>query len=54
MFVLCTYVRRILYAVAMLGVAGILAQELINGKEIFVNLGLAKDSFDPASLPVQF
>lgn len=39
---------------AMLGVAGILAQELINGKEIFVNLGLAKDSFDPASLPVQF
>ena len=54
MFVLCTCVRIFLYTVAMLGVAGILAQELINGKEIFVNLGLAKDSFDPASLPVQF
>lgn len=39
---------------AMLGVAGIVAQELVNGKEIFVNLGLAPDTFDPSSLPVQF
>lgn len=39
---------------AMLAVAGIVAQELINGKEIFVNLGLAPDTFDPTSLPVQF
>jgi len=39
---------------AMLGVAGIVAQELINGKEIFVNFGLAADTFDPSSLPVQF
>ena len=39
---------------AMLGVAGIVAQELINGKEIFVNLGLSPDTFDPSSLPVEF
>jgi hypothetical protein len=39
---------------AMLGVAGIVAQELVNGKEIFVNLGLAPDTFDPTSLPVTF
>lgn len=40
--------------VAMLAVAGIVAQELVNGKEIFVNLGIAPDTFDPSSLPVQF
>jgi len=40
--------------VAMLGTAGIIAQELVNGKEIFVNLGLAADRFDPNSVPVQF
>lgn len=39
---------------AMLAVAGIVAQELVNGKEIFVNFGLAPDTFDPSSLPVQF
>jgi hypothetical protein len=39
---------------AMLGVAGMVAQELVNGKEIFVNLGLATDSFDPSSVPIQF
>ena len=39
---------------AMLGVAGMVAQELVNGKEIFVNLGLAADRFDPSSVPVQF
>jgi hypothetical protein len=39
---------------AMLGIAGFVAQELVNGKEIFVNLGLAVDRFDPASLPVTF
>lgn len=39
---------------AMLGVAGLVAQELVNGKEIFVNLGLAADRFNPASVPVQF
>ena len=39
---------------AMLGIAGIVAQELINGKEIFVNFGLAPDTFDPSSLPVKF
>jgi hypothetical protein len=42
---------------AMLGAAGIVAQELVNGKEIFVNLGLAVDRFDAASqalLPVTF
>jgi len=39
---------------AMLGIAGIVAQELINGKEIFVNFGLAPDTFDPSSLPVSF
>jgi len=31
---------------AMLGISGIVAQELINGKEIFVNLGLAPDTFE--------
>ncbi|KAL7559623.1 hypothetical protein ACA910_008384 [Epithemia clementina (nom. ined.)] len=39
---------------AMLGAAGIVAQELVNGKEIFVNLGLAEDRFDPSTLPIQF
>ncbi|GKY93191.1 hypothetical protein MPSEU_000286900 [Mayamaea pseudoterrestris] len=39
---------------AMLGAMGIIAQELVNGKEIFVNLGLAADRFDPSSVPVQF
>lgn len=39
---------------AMLGAAGFIAQELVNGKEIFVNLGLASDRFDPSSVPVQF
>ena len=39
---------------AMLGWAGMVAQELVNGKEIFVNLGVAPDRFDPSSLPVQF
>uniref|UniRef100_A0A7S3P3S7 Plastid light harvesting protein n=1 Tax=Amphora coffeiformis TaxID=265554 RepID=A0A7S3P3S7_9STRA len=37
---------------AMLGIAGFVAQELTNGKEILVNLGLAPDDFDPSSLPV--
>lgn len=39
---------------AMLGAAGMIAQELVNGKEIFVNLGLASDRFDPSSVPIQF
>jgi hypothetical protein len=39
---------------AMLGVAGMVAQELVNGKEIFVNWGLAADRFDPSSVPIQF
>lgn len=39
---------------AMLGIAGMVAQELVNGEEIFVNLGLATDRFNPADLPVQF
>lgn len=39
---------------AMLGWAGMVAQELVNGKEIFVNAGLAEDKFDPSTLPVQF
>ena len=39
---------------AMLGTAGIIAQELVNGKEIFVNMGVATDRFDPSTLPVQF
>jgi len=39
---------------AMLGAAGIIAQELTNGEEIFVNLGLAADRFDPSSVPIQF
>lgn len=39
---------------AMIGWAGMVAQELVNGKEIFVNLGLAEDRFDPSTLPVQF
>jgi hypothetical protein len=38
----------------MLGWAGMVAQELVNGKEIFVNAGLAEDRFDPSTLPVQF
>merc|ERR1711862_971296 len=36
---------------AMLGVAGIVAQELVNEKEIFVTLGLAPDTFNPDTLP---
>lgn len=40
--------------VAMLAAAGFIAQELTNGQEIFVNLGLAPNDFDPSSLPVQF
>merc|ERR1712166_305940 len=40
--------------VAMLAIAGIVAQELVNGKEIFVTLGISPDTFDPASLPVKF
>jgi len=39
---------------AMLAVAGFVAQELVDGKEIFVELGLAPDNFDPSSLPVKF
>ena len=39
---------------AMLGAMGIIAQELTNGEEIFVNLGLATDRFDPSSVPIQF
>jgi len=39
---------------AMLAAAGFIAQELVNGKEILVNLGLAQDRFDPSTLPVQF
>jgi len=38
----------------MLGASGMIAQELVNGKEIFVNLGWATDRFDPSTLPVQF
>ena len=41
----------------MIGASGMILQELVNGKEIFVNLGLAEDRFDAASqamLPVQF
>jgi len=37
---------------AMLGFAGMVAQELVNGKEIFVNAGLATDRFDPSTMPV--
>ena len=40
--------------VAMLASAGFIAQELTNGKEILVNLGVAPDDFDPSSLPFQF
>merc|ERR1712094_87558 len=32
---------------AMLAVAGFVAQELIDGKEIFVHLGISPDTFDP-------
>lgn len=39
---------------AMLGWAGMVAQELTDGKEIFVHAGLAEDKFDPTSLPVVF
>lgn len=38
---------------AMLGIAGIVAQELVNGKEIFVNFGLAPDVFSPSTLPIE-
>ena len=40
--------------VAMLAVAGFIAQELVDGKEIFVSAGLVPDIFDPSTLPVQF
>jgi len=36
---------------AMLAIAGIVAQELVNGKEIFVNWGGVPDTFDPSFLP---
>jgi len=39
---------------AMLAIAGIVAQELTDGQEIFVHLGLAPNTFDPASLPVVY
>mmetsp|Transcript_42251 Transcript_42251/g.47200 ORF Transcript_42251/g.47200 Transcript_42251/m.47200 type:complete len:234 (+) Transcript_42251:391-1092(+) len=39
---------------AMIGWAGMVAQELVNGKEIFVNAGLAENRFDPSSVPIQF
>lgn len=39
---------------AMLGIAGLVAQELTDGKEIFVHFGIAPDTFDPLLLPVQF
>lgn len=39
---------------AMLGIAGMVVQELVNGKEIFVSMGVAPDRFDPSLLPVQF
>lgn len=38
---------------AMLGWAGMVAQELINGQEIFVNAGLATDRFNPDVMPVK-
>lgn len=38
----------------LLSAMGIIAQELVNGEEIFVNLGLAPDRFDPSSVPIQF
>jgi hypothetical protein len=37
---------------AMLAAAGFIAQELVNGQEILVNLGFAESKFDPSSLPV--
>lgn len=37
---------------AMLGVAGMVISELLTGKEIFVNLGLATDRFDPSTMPI--
>jgi len=39
---------------AMLAAMGFILQELVNGEEIFVNLGLAPDRFDSSTLPVQF
>lgn len=39
---------------AMLGIAGMVVQELVDGKEIFVSMGVAPDRFDPSTLPVQF
>jgi len=39
---------------AMLATAGLVAQELVDGKEILVHAGLAPDDFDPSSLPVLF
>ena len=39
---------------AMIGWAGMVAQELVNGKEIFVNAGFVPNRFDPSSVPIQF
>lgn len=39
---------------AMIGVAGFIAQELVNGNDIFVNLGFAPDTFVATTLPVTF
>lgn len=39
---------------AMLAVTGFVGQELINGKEIFVNVGLSPNTLDPSTLPLQF
>lgn len=39
---------------AMLATAGLVAQELVDGKEILVHAGVAPDNFDPLSLPIQF
>ena len=35
---------------AMLATAGLVAQELVDRKEILVHAGLAPDNFDPSSL----
>ena len=39
---------------AILATAGLVAQELVDRKEILVHAGLAPDNFDPSSLPVLF
>jgi len=38
---------------AMIGFAGMVAQELVNGEEIFVSAGLAPDRFNPDTMPVK-